>query len=63
MVFKGDYLNGKLWTGTGYDKNENIAFEIKEGKGFIKEYNDFGELKFEGEYINGERNGKGKDII
>ena len=28
------------------------------GKG--KEYNDDGKLKFEGEYINGERNGKVK---
>ena len=29
------------------------------GKG--KEYYDNGKLKFEGEYLNGERNGKGKE--
>ena len=29
------------------------------GKG--KEYNDDGKLKFEGEYLKGERNGKGKE--
>ena len=27
----------------------------------VKEYNDDGELIFEGKYINGERNGKGKE--
>ena len=27
----------------------------------IKEYYDNGKLKFEGDYINGERNGKGKE--
>ena len=52
-------MNGKWWTGKGYDANSNISFEIKEGKGYIKEYYNR-ELKFEGEYINGERNGKGK---
>ena len=53
-------MNGKWWNGKGYDKNNNISFEIKDGKGLIKEYEDNGELKFEGEYANGERNGKGK---
>ena len=48
----------------GYDKKYN--FELKKGKGYIKEF-DFlnehnsGYLKFEGEYINRERNGKGKE--
>ena len=59
LVFEGEYLNRKWWTGKGYDANDNISFEIKEGKGYIKEYYNR-ELKFEGEYINGERNGKGK---
>ena len=27
----------------------------------MKEYNDFGVLIFEGEYLNGEENGKGKE--
>ena len=31
------------------------------GKGFIKEYDYDNILKFEGEYLNGERNGKGKE--
>jgi len=62
LRFEGEYLNGKWWNGKGYDQNENVSFEIKDGKGFIKEYEPIGgELKFEGEYINGERNGKGKE--
>ena len=34
---------------------------MKNGKGYIKEYYDNGKLEFEGEYLNGERNGKGKE--
>ena len=37
-----------------------MEYEIKNGKGNIKEYYYDGELIFEGEYLNGERNGKGK---
>ena len=45
----------------GYNKNGEIEYEIKDGKGYIKEY-DYGELKFEGEYLNGKKwNGKGKE--
>jgi len=36
-----------------------MEYEIKDGKGNIKEYDDFGKLKFEGEYLNGKKwNGK-----
>ena len=51
----------KIWNGKGYNNNDNIEFEINEGKGYIKEYNYYGKLEFEGEYLNGERNGKGKE--
>ena len=35
---------------------DNIEIEIKEGNGKVKEYyNYYGELIFEGEYLNGER--------
>ena len=53
--------NGNIWKGKGYDKLNNVVFEINDGKGLIKEYNDFGRLLFEGEYLNGKRNGKGKE--
>ena len=60
LKFEGEYFNNKIWNGKLYDKkNENFS-EIKEGKGFIKEYNINNNLIFEGEYLNGERY-KGKD--
>ena len=62
IKFEGEYLEGKRWNGKGYDKKSNIVYELKNGKGYIKEYYDYNDvLLFEGEYINGERNGKGKD--
>ena len=62
LNFEGEYKNGKKWNGKGYDKNNNVIYEIKEGKGYIKEYNsEHNKLSFEGEYLNGERNGKGKE--
>ena len=60
LIFEGEYLNRKIWNGKGY-KNGKIEFEINEGKGYIKEYYYDGELRFEGEYLNGKRNGKGKE--
>ena len=47
------------WTGKEYDMNNNIISEIKDGKGNIKEFL-FTNERFEGEYLNGKRNGKGK---
>ena len=48
LKFEGEYINNKIWNGKIYDnKNENYT-EIKDGKGFIKEYYDGGNLKFEG---------------
>ena len=62
ILFDGEYLNGKKWNGKGYNSNRNIEFEIKDGKGIIKEYDLYSDkLKFEGKYLNGERNGKGKE--
>ena len=45
-------INYKLY------KVNYIVYETR-GKG--KEYNEYGELIFEGEYLNGKRNGKGKE--
>ena len=44
-----------------YNIKGNIKWEIKDGKGHIKEYYKNGKLLFEGEYLNGERNGKGNE--
>ena len=55
-----EYKNGKIWNMKEYDKNNNILNELIDGKGFIKEY-ELGKLKYEGEYLNGKRNGKWKE--
>ena len=54
LVFEGDYKNDKRWEGKGYDKSKKIVYELKDGKGLVKEYYDDGILRFEGEYLNGE---------
>ena len=54
LKFEGDYLNGKIWNGKLYNKYNKKVFEIKEGKGNIKDY-DICNLKFKGQI-----NGKGK---
>jgi len=61
IKYESEILNGKFWNGKIYDSNNNIIDEWKEGKGFVKEYDKKGNILFEGEYINGERNGKGKE--
>ena len=60
LKFKGEYLNGKKWNGKIYARKGYMAYELKNGNGFVKEYDDYyGDLLFEGEYKNGEKNGKG----
>ena len=69
LYFKGEYKSGIKWNGEGYDENGKIIIKINNGKGFIKEYyngnnyyryRDFDYyLIFEGEYLNGEKHGKG----
>ena len=61
LKFRDQYVNGKKWEGKGYDDSNNIVYELKEGKGLVKEY-DYGNLRFEGVYLNGLRNGKGKEF-
>ena len=58
--YEGEFKDGEKWDGNGYDKNHSVIYRLINGKGNIKEYNDWGGLEFEGEYLNGKRNGKGK---
>ena len=64
MEFEGKYKKngkgGKKWDGKGYDENGNIIYELNNGNGKVKEYNN-DELIFEGELLNGIKNGKGKE--
>ena len=69
LVFEGEYSSDKKYNGKGYDEKGNIIYELKNGNGNVSEYDVDCEylvkakyyLKFESEYLNGERNGKGKE--
>ena len=61
LEFEGEYLYNRKWNGKGYDENCNIIYELINGNGQVKEYNEDGKLEFEGEYLNGKRIGKGKE--
>ena len=60
-IFEVEYLSGKKLIGKGIDIDNNLIYEIKDGKGYFKEYDYYGGLEFEGDYLNGERSGKGKE--
>ena len=61
LEFEGEFLYDGKWNGKGYDENGNIIYELINGSGRIRKFNNFGKLFFEGEYLNGKRNGKGKE--
>jgi len=60
LAFEGEVLEKIIRNGKGFDKNGNVEFEINNGKGYIKQYDDNDKLEYEGYYVNGQRNGKGK---
>ena len=41
IKFKDKYMNGLKWNRKGYDGKNSIIYELKSGKGYVKEYNDF----------------------
>ena len=38
LKFEGEYFYGKRWNGKGYNNNK-VVYELKNGKGYVKEYN------------------------
>jgi hypothetical protein len=59
LEYEGEYLWNKKWNGKGYDENGNKIYEIKNGTGKAKEFDEEGKLIFDGEYLNGKKwNGK-----
>ena len=60
LEFEGEYLFNNKWNGKGYDENDNIIYDLKNGNSNVKEYY-YCKLEFVGEYLNGKRNGKGKE--
>ena len=62
LEFEGEYLCGNKWNGIVYDSRGNVKHEIINGNGKVKEYYDDGQIRFIGEYLNGLRNGTGKEF-
>ena len=63
LEYEGEFLFGKKYNGKGYDSFGNITYELNNGTGKVKEYNECdmeGKSYFEGEYLNGLKSGKGK---
>ena len=62
IYYEIEYLKGKKWNGKIKNIDEDKIYEIKNGNGYIKEdcfyLND---MIFEGLYLNGEKNGYGKE--
>ena len=61
IIFKGEYLNGKKWNCKMFNENNELIFELKNGKGFGQEFGYDSKYKYSGEFFNGERTGKGKE--
>ena len=61
VEFEGEFLFDRKYSGKGYDKDGNLIYELIKGNGKVREYNSKSELIYEGEYLNGKRNGKGKE--
>ena len=61
LEYEGEYFFFKKWNGKGYDANGKVIYEINNGTGYLKEYDKQGKLIFEGEVLNGRKNGKGKE--
>ena len=53
--FEGDYLFDRKWLGIGYDKSGLKSYELINGNGNIKEYDDERYLIFEGELMDGKK--------
>ena len=60
-MFEGEFKNGLKWNGKGHNEENVIVYELQNGKGYVKEYYYYSELVFEGEYLNGLKNGKSKE--
>ena len=61
LEYEGEFLFNRKWNGKEYDEKGNVIYELKKGNGKVIEYFPNGILYFIGEYLNGEKNGMGKE--
>ena len=53
LEYEGEFLFDKKYNGKGYDENGNIIYELINGTGKVKEYDIYGKLIYEGNYLIG----------
>ena len=53
LEYEGECIFGRKYNGKGYDENGNIIYELTNGNGKVKEYDEEERLIFDGEYLNG----------
>ena len=58
--YEGEYRENKYWNGFIFGKLQKKSYEIKLGKGKIKEFHENGNLFYEGDISEGIKNGFGK---
>ena len=61
LIFQGTYLKNKTWKGIIYNGDGAILKELDNSDNNIIKLYERGKLVFEGEYLNGEINGKGNE--
>ena len=59
--FDGVFLNGKKWRENKCSLLKSKVDKLDNGKLYIKEFNNRGNINFEAEFFCGEKNGKGKE--
>ena len=64
-ILDKDNFEVKRWNEAGYDCNGKETYKLEDGKGIVENYHESFNgscfLNFKGEYINGEKNGKGRE--
>ena len=63
IKFEGEYLKGKRWNGELYNIAGVKEFEIIKGSGNIRDYNIYGVKIYEGDIVNGIKEGFVKNFL
>jgi len=63
IQFEGEYKEGKRWNGKTYNFAGIEEFEIINGTGNIREYNIYGIKIYEGDIVNGVKEGFGQEFF
>ena len=63
IKFEGEFILDVKWNGNMFDPYGNFIFKMSNGEGNGKEYDNDGYLIYDGESLNGVKNGKGKEYL